>query len=132
MRKYLLQFNRLTLKKGVLHQLYIHKDVEFHQMVLPIKYQAQVLHLLHDALDHQGIERTIAFCWEQFYWNTMFQDVTKYVKECPQCQIVKGDYTDLNTILGVIIANNPMDLLCIDFTKVDPSKDMQRKHPGFN
>ena len=42
-RKYLLQFDRLTLKKGVLHQLYIHNDVEFHQMVLPIKFQAQVL-----------------------------------------------------------------------------------------
>ena len=25
--------------------------------------------------------------------------------------------------MGVIIANNPMDLVCIDFTKVDPSKD---------
>ena len=53
----------------------------------------------------------------------MFQDVTKYVKECPRCQIAKGDYTEPNTILGVIIANNPMDLMCIDFTKVDPSKD---------
>ena len=63
-RKYLLQFNRLTLKKGVLHRLYIHNDVEFHQMVLPIKYQAQVLHLLHDGQGHQGIERTIALCRE--------------------------------------------------------------------
>ena len=53
----------------------------------------------------------------------MFQDATKYVKECPRCQIAKGDYTEPNTILGVIIANNPMDLMCIDFTKVDPSKD---------
>ena len=123
MRKYLLQFDRLTLKKGVLHQLYIHNDVEFHQMVLPIKYQVQVLRLLHDGQGHQGIERTIALCWEQFYWNTMFQDVTKYVKECPRCQIKKGDYTEPNTILGVIIANNPMDLVCIDFTKVAPSKD---------
>ena len=43
MRKYLLQFNRLTLKKGVLHRLYIHNNVEFHQMVLQIKYQAQLL-----------------------------------------------------------------------------------------
>ena len=122
-QKYLLQFNRLTLKKGVLHRLYIHNDVEFHQMVLPIKYQAQVLHLLHDGQGHQGIERTIALCQERFYWNTMFQDVTKYVKECPHCQIVKGDYTEPNTIPGVIIASNPMDLVCIDFTKVDPSKD---------
>ena len=53
----------------------------------------------------------------------MFQDVTKYVKECPRCQIAKGDYTKPNTIPGVIIANNLMDLMCIDFTKVDPSKD---------
>ena len=82
-RKYLLQFDRLTLKKGVLHQLYIHNDVEFHQMVLPIIFQTQVLQLLHDGQGHQGIERTIALCQEQFYWNTMFQDVTKYVKECP-------------------------------------------------
>ena len=36
---------------------------------------------------------------------------------------MKGNYTEPNTILGVIIANNPMDLVCIDFTKVDPSKD---------
>ena len=53
----------------------------------------------------------------------MFQDVTKYVKECPRCQIAKGDYTEPNTIPGVIIASNPMDLVCIDFTKIDPSKD---------
>ena len=52
----------------------------------------------------------------------MFQDATKYIKDCPQCQIVKGDYTEPNTIPGVIIAHNPMDLVCIDFTKVDPSK----------
>ena len=92
-------------------------------MVLPIKYQTQVLCLHHDGQGHQGIERTIALCQEQFYWNTMFQDVTKYVKECPHCQIAKGDYNEPNTILGVIIASNPMDLMCIDFTKVGPSKD---------
>ena len=36
-------------------------------MVLPIKFQAQVLQLLYDGHN----------------WNTMFQDVTQYVKECP-------------------------------------------------
>ena len=49
----------------------------------------------------------------------MFQDVTNYVKTCPQFQMAKGDYTDPKTKLGKIIVNNPMDLLCIDFTKVD-------------
>ena len=36
--------------------------------------------------------------------------------------MAKGDYTDPKTKLGKIIANNPMDLLCINFIKVDPSK----------
>ena len=122
-RKYLLQFKRLTLKKGVLRRLYINNDVEYHQLILPIKYQAQVLKQLHDGQGHQGLERTLALCQERFYWNTMFQDVTNYVKTCPRCQTAKGNYTDPKTKLGSIIANNPMDLLCIDFTKVDPSKN---------
>ena len=33
-------------------------------MVLPIKFQAQVLQLLHDGQGHQGIERTIALSQE--------------------------------------------------------------------
>ena len=45
------------------------------------------------------------------------------MKECPQCQIAKGDYTKPNTISGFIIANNPMDPMCIDFIKVDTLKD---------
>ena len=36
---------------------------------------------------------------------------------------MKGNYTDLKTKQGSIIAHNPLDLLCIDLTKVDPSKD---------
>ena len=53
----------------------------------------------------------------------MFQDVTNYVKNCPHYQRVKGDYLDPKTKLGTIIAHDPLDLLCIDFTKVDPLKD---------
>ena len=53
----------------------------------------------------------------------MFQDVTEYVKNCPWCQIAKGNYTGPKTKLGLITANDPLDLLCIDFTKLDLSKD---------
>ena len=53
-RKYLLQFDWLTLKKGVLHHIYINNDVEYHEMILPIKYQAQVLSLLHDGQGDWG------------------------------------------------------------------------------
>ena len=35
----------------------------------------------------------------------------------------REDYTGPHTQQGSLVANNPMDLLCIDFMKVDPSKD---------
>ena len=38
--KYLLQLTSLTFKQGVLHCIYINNDVEHHQMILPIKYEA--------------------------------------------------------------------------------------------
>ena len=71
--KYLLQFDRLTFKQGVLHQFYINNDVEYHQMILPLKYQVQVLQMLYGSQGHQGIERTTALCREHFYWNTMIE-----------------------------------------------------------
>ena len=67
------------------------------------------------------------YCSREYQTSTrliqQYEKSTLNVKESPHCQIVKGDYTEPNTILGVIIANNPMDLMCIDFTKVDPLKD---------
>ena len=43
-------------------------------------------------------------------------------KNCPWYQIVKGEFTDPKTKLGSTIAHNPLNLLCIEFTDVDPSK----------
>ena len=59
-RKYILHFNWLILKKGVLHHPYINNDVEYHQKGLPIKYPAQVLHLLHES-QGQHWDRTNSF-----------------------------------------------------------------------
>ena len=109
-------------KQGVLHQLYINNDVEYHQMILPISYQAQVFQMLHNGQGHQGVDWTIALCREQFYWNTMYKDVAQYVKDCP-CQVAKGPYVGPQTQHGSIIANRLLDLLCMDFTTMDPSRD---------
>ena len=52
-------------------------------MILPLKYQVQVLQMLHDGQGHLGIERTTALCRECFHLNTMYKDVAEYVKDCP-------------------------------------------------
>ena len=92
-------------------------------MILPIKYQAQVLQMLHDGQGHQGMERTTALCRECFYWNTMYKDIANYVKNCPWCQVPRVCYVGPKAKPGSIIANRPLDPLCIDFTKMDPSRD---------
>ena len=92
-------------------------------MILPLEYQVQVLQMLHDGQGHQGIDRIIALCREQLYWSTMYRDVTQYVKNCPYCQVAKGPYVGPKTQPGSITANGPLDLLCVDFTTMDPSRE---------
>ena len=79
-QKYLLQFDRLTFKQGVLHCSYMNNGVEYHQMILPIKYQVWVFQMLHDGQGHQSMQRTTTFCRECFYWNTMYKDIAECVQ----------------------------------------------------
>ena len=53
----------------------------------------------------------------------MTQDASDWITSCDHCCLSKEDYTSPHTQQGSFVANNPMDLLCIDFNKVDPSKD---------
>ena len=53
----------------------------------------------------------------------MNHDATDYVTNCHRCHVAKGHYTGPHTQQGSLVANNPLDLLCIDFLKVDPSRD---------
>ena len=53
--KLALQWDRLILKQGVLHRLYIFNEMEYHQLVLPQRYHRKVFTALHDHMGHQGI-----------------------------------------------------------------------------
>ena len=118
-RKYSPQFDKLTLNQGVFLCVYICNDVECHHVtLLTIKYQVQGLLMLHDGQSHQGIEWTVAF-----YWNTMYRDITNYANKCSCYQVAKGHYPGPKTQPGSLIANNPLDLLSIVFTKMKLSKD---------
>ena len=53
----------------------------------------------------------------------MYKDVAEYVQDFSQCKVVKGHYTCPDTQPDSLIAHNPMELLCIEFTNLDPLKD---------
>ena len=96
----------------MLHCIYISDDV------LPLEYHDTVLCMLHDDYGHQGLDQTLALVRERFYWNMMNHDATEYVTNCHQCHVVKSHYTGPHMQQGLLVANNPLDLLCIDFLKL--------------
>ena len=49
----------------------------------------------------------------------MFADADHWLVQCEWCLISKGDYNEPKTVQGILVANQPLELLCIDFTKVD-------------
>ena len=120
--KLILQWDRLILKKGVLHRLYIINEMEYHQLVLPQRFHHKVLTALHDHMGHQGINRTLDLLRERVYWLSMAKDAQDWVSKCCHCQIARDDYTQPKPKIGHLEAHNPLDLVCLDFTKIDPSK----------
>ena len=52
----------------------------------------------------------------------MFVDADHWLSNCEWCIVAKGDYTEPKTLQGSLVSHQPLELLCIDFTKVDVSK----------
>ena len=61
-------------------------------VVLPKRYQRQVIRLAHDIpfAGHFGREKTARRILQRFYWPTLFQDVRLYCKTCKECQLHGG------------------------------------------
>ena len=121
-RKLALQWDRLILKQGVLHRLYIFNEMEYHQLVLPQRYHRKVLTALHNHMGHQGIDRTLDLLQEWVYWPSMAKDAQNWVTNCRRCQIARGNYNQPKPKISHLEAHNPLDLVCLDFTKINPSK----------
>ena len=120
--KLTLQWDRLILKQGIHHCLYIFNKNEYHQLVLPKRYHHKVLTALHNHMGHQGIDGTMDLLRERVYWPSMAKDAQNWVTNCCSCQVAQGDYTQPKPKIGHLEAHNPLDLVSLDFSKIDPSK----------
>ena len=127
---YFYSMTRLSLIRGVLHRRTFLDNDEIQQLVLPLSLRNSVLQSLHDDNGHQGAQRVIELLRSKVYWPSMFVDTDHWLAQCEQCHIAKGDYTEPKTQQGTLTASQPLELLCIDFTKADPSKRWKRE--SFN
>ena len=126
--KMLLQFDHFSLIEGVLHCRVILHGEELQHLVLPKYFQNKILKSIHDDSGHEGLERTLELLQSLVFWLNMFKEVDTYLMNCEHCQALKGNYVGPKTQVGYLLAKQPLELLCIDFTKVDPSKSGKEKH----
>ena len=63
-----------------------------HKVVVPPALQAQIIAEHHDGAlsGHPGRDRTIAALRKRYWWKSLDADTTKYVEECPACQLSKS------------------------------------------
>ena len=47
-------------------------------------------------------------------------------------KIAQGDYNQPKPKIGHLEAHNPLDLVCLDFTKIYPSKNRQGKCSSYH
>ena len=73
-------------------------------------------------MGHQGIDRTMDLLQERVYWPFMAKDAQNLVTNCRHCQIARGNYNQPKPKIGHLEPHNPFDLVCLDFTKIDPFK----------
>ena len=118
----LLQFNRLSLIRGVLHHRTFKDDDEIQQLILPQQLRKPILKSLHDDNGHQGQQCVLNLLEDKVYWPSMYRDTDHWLSQCERCLISKGDYTEPKTRQGSLTAQQPLELLCIDFTKADIAK----------
>ena len=121
-RHLLLQYDSLSLIRGVLHRQTFQDNDEVQQLILPSVLCGDILKSLHDDNGHQGLQSVLDLLCQKVYWPTMYVDANHWLSYCQQCIVAKGDYTEPKTLQGSLMSNRPLELLCIDFTKVDVSK----------
>ena len=91
------------------------------QLVLPKRYWSVALKYVHDNMGHLSRDRSLQLLWERYYRVGMHRTVADYISYCGRC-IRHKDWNQQRAPLMSTTSTQPMDLVCMDFLKLEPSK----------
>lgn len=115
--------SRLVIKNDVLYRLKDeHGDEADVQLVLPPNYQAELFRILHCEAGHLGRDKTLSLFQDRVYWPGMVADIAKMVATCDRCVKAKSPHLPEIASLNPIVTTQPMELVCIDYLKLDQCK----------
>ena len=64
--------------------------------------------MLHYKQGHEAQERTLSLLCENFYWNTIYGDATRWLHICERYKITKVPYIQANLTQSYLADNNPL------------------------
>ncbi len=114
-------FSNLKVIRGMLYREIQDNGETKRQLVLPAVYIEEVLKGVHDQMGHPGRDRTLSLLRDRFYWPGMTSDAEAWVKNCGRC-IRRKSSTNIKAPLVNITSNYPMELVCMDYLTLEPSK----------
>lgn len=118
------QWARMVEQDGVLYRRVCRpRGSEVLQLVLPMSLKSQVLKQLHHEQGHQGVERTTDLVHQRCYWPGMHLDIKQWCQECERCRVAKDTQPVAHAYMGHLLASRPNQILAIDFTLLEPSKN---------
>jgi transposase InsO family protein len=92
------------------------------QVLVPKKLQTTLIEAAHDKWGHQGANRTYSLLRSRAYWPGMQTSVKQHVKSCFHCTKSKLPTMKVRTPLRHLMAFQPMELVAVDFVKLDKGK----------
>jgi len=114
------QFKNFRMKRGIMFRVVKDQAEELEQLVIPEGHRKEILQSLHSDVGHPGQERTMRLMRERFYWPGMGADIAKWIESCERC--IRRKSTPERAPLINIQSSYPLELLCIDFLSLEPSK----------
>lgn len=106
------------LFKHLLHDLNFHETpaTEQWKRCVPKEERQAVLQNLHDepTAGHLGIAKTIARVARTYYWPGMFREITRYVRNCENCNAHKVSQNKPPGLLHATPINRPWQQITMD------------------
>ena len=114
------EWEKYTMQDEVLYRKVTLTQFEHNlQLVLPRSHRDQAFKGLHEETGHLGYDRTLEFMRSRFYYPRMADDIRSRIQKCERC-IRRKTLPQNAAKMHHLESSGPMDLVCIDFLKLDP------------
>ena len=118
---YLTNWERFSVKDGVLYKAEIIYGEMLNRLVLPEALRDLVFKSYHNDLGHQGRDRTASLIKRRFFWPHMNQYIKERFQSCGRCIRRKTTPSKFAHLVN-ITTTAPMELVCIDYLSLERSK----------